>query len=492
MRIFTALILCLVTAGFSSAAVIPVEPGIGKISAANATASSGDILELADGVYWESTTINTIEGNLTIRGATNAQAIIYGPTEAKGDLIHIKGNLWLENLVLVGSDSSFHGIVNYHGGVATEGEELTTEKNNLYLNNCISLIFDQSHIEQPNDLTLLSDNLYHPYDTLRVTNCLFYGADITNSRAIKIRARQVRYVEVLNSTMYSLGEDGLEVDGGYVGSGSSPGAGSDLQYVTTIADHLTIFNTYNNCPEQQIGRGGDGIHFEWSNRKQSITNTIAFRTGRFWFKGKRGESELTAASYCIGDSANVSGDYNPPTVYYWTMKKGDGCREGNPYFNDHWNGDFSLNLSLSDAIGGADDGSNMGDPHWDDPSTYWPKKDELHTIIEKAKTAYGTSVEKRSPSVVEHFKLYQNHPNPFNPSTTISYSLSKPEFVTLTIFSITGQKVRTLADNVKGAGTHSVLWDGFNEDGKLMSSGIYFCVLKSASMVETKKMQLIR
>jgi hypothetical protein len=492
MRIFTALILCLVTVGLSSAAVISIEPGLDKISAAMTAATSGDILVLAEGVYWETATLNTIEGDLTIRGAVGAQAIIYGPTQVGGDLIHIMGNLWLENLVLIGADSSVNGIVNYHGGVDTDGGEFTAVKNNLYVNNCISMIFDQTHIEQVADNTLFSDGKYHPYDTLRVTNCLFYGADITNSRGINVEQRQARQIEVRNSTLWSLGQDALEVEGAYIGSASDPGAGSDLQYLTTIADHLTIFNTYNNCPEQQIGRGGDGIHYEWSNRKQSITNTIAFRTGRFCFKGKRGESELTAASYCIGDSANVSGDYNPPTVYYWTMKRGDGCREGNPYFNDHWNGDFSLNLSLSDAIGGADDGSNMGDPHWDDPSTYWPKKDELHAIIEKAKTAYGTGVEEHSPGVVERFELHQNHPNPFNPSTTISYSLAKPELVTLTIYSITGQKVRTLADDVKGAGTHSVLWDGFNEDGKLMSSGVYFYVLKSASMVETKKMLLIR
>ncbi|HEX9972120.1 MAG TPA: FlgD immunoglobulin-like domain containing protein [bacterium] len=501
MRIFFILILGLVSAGFALAGVIQVEPGIDKISTAMTNANPGDTLLLAEGVYWETKTLNTIDGNLTIRGIDEAEVILYGPIVAEGDFIHVFGNLWLENLILVGSNKSRIGIINYHGGVETSGGEFTAEKNNLYINNCMSLVFVRDHIgqhagsiwgEEPWEFPL-ADNKWHPYDTLRVTNCLFYGADISNNRAIFIGQRQARYIEVRSCTMWSLGQDGLEVNGAIVGDDvDNPQPGSDLLYVTTIADHLTIFNTYNKCPDQSIGRGGDGIHYEWSNRNQSMTNTIAFRTGRFCFKGKRGESELTAASYCMGDSANVSGDYNPPTIYYWTMKKGDGSREGNPYFNDPWNGDFSLNTSLSDAIGGADDGSNMGDPHWDDPSTYWPKKDDLHAIIEKAKTAYGTGVEKHSPGVVKHFELYQNYPNPFNPHTIISYSLEEPAFVTLTIYNISGQQVRILVNEVKGAGSHSVLWDGSNDDGQMMSNGVYLYKLKSDSRAEVRKMLFIK
>lgn len=492
MKIFITLILCLVAAGLVSAGVIPVEPGTDKISAAMVSATAGDILELAEGVYWETKTLNTIVGDLTIRGAEDAEVIVYGPTEVEGDLIHPYGNLWLENLILVGSDKSENGITNYYGGVDTDGGEFTADKNNIYISNCIFLVFVKNHILQPEYNTDYSDNKWHPIDTLRIIDCLFYGAEVTNKRAIKIYQRQARYIEVRHSTFWSLGQDALDVYGGFVGDDAeSPGPGSELQYLTTIADHLTIFNTYNNCPEQKIGRGGDGIHYEWSNRKQSMTNCIAFRTGRFCFKGKRGEPELTVASYCMGDSANVSGDYDPPTVFYWTMTKGPGCWEVNPYFNDHWNGDFSLNPDLSDAIGTAEDGSNLGDPHWDDPSTHWPHKEELHALIEKAKTAYGTGVEER-PTVVKRFQLYQNYPNPFNPSTKINYSLAKPGLVTLTIYSVTGQQVRTLVNEVKNAGFYSVIWDSLDDQGQSMSSGVYVYILKSGSMVEAKKMLFIK
>jgi hypothetical protein len=494
-KFYTMLFLCLFVVGIVSAQnVISVSPGTDQVSAAMATATAGDILELSEGIFIETNAVNTINGDLTIRGADGAEVIVYGPTDASGNLIHVYGNLWLENLILVGSDSSVYGIVNYFGGVETDGGELTAEKNNIYINKCLFLVFNQTHINQSASTSLFSDGKWHPIDTLRVENCLFYGADITNDRAINMDQRQVRYIEVRNSTLWSLGMDALQVEGGYVGtSASSPGAGSDLQYVTAIADHLTIFNTYNSSPEQGIGRGGDGIHFEWTNRKQSMTNTIVFRAGRFCFKGKRGEPTMTIASYCMGDSANVSGDYSPPTVYYWTMTKGPGCREDNPFFNDHWNGDFSLNPLLSDAIGGSKDGSNMGDLHWDSPTTHWPKKAALEAIIAKVRDiGSGTGINNHTSTLLNHFALHQNYPNPFNPVTNISYSLIKPSHVNLDVISITGEKVRTLVNEMKSVGLHTITWDGTNDMALTVPAGIYFYRARTGSTVKVKKMMFIK
>jgi hypothetical protein len=495
------LILCVAVIGSVSAQnVISVNPGTDQVSAAMATASAGDILELSEGVFTETNTLNTINGDLTIRGADGAEVILYGPTENAGNLIHVYGNLWLLNLILVGSDSSKIGIVNYHGGVEIAGDEFTAEKNNLYINNCMFLVFVKEHIGQHAGSTWgedpweypLDDNKWHPYDTLRVTDCLFYGADITNNRGIFIGQRQARYIEIRRCTIWSFGTDAIEVYGAYVGDDvDNPGSGSDLQYLTTIADHLTIFNTYNNCPEQAIGRGGEGIHYEWANRNQSMTNTIVFRSGRFCFKGKRGESDLTVASYCMGDSANLAGGYSPPTVFYWMMAKGPGCREDNPHFNDHWNGDFSLNPLLSDAIGSADDGSNMGDPHWDKPATHWPKKAELEAIITKANPS-GSGIRDSSPDIVENFILDQNYPNPFNPRTEISYSIESTGNVIIEIYSSIGQHLKTLVNEVIPVGSYSVIWNGLDEYGYSVPSGIYLYRLIFNSKIVTKKMLFIK
>jgi hypothetical protein len=91
------------------------------------------------------------------------------------------------------------------------------------------------------------------------------------------------------------------------------------------------------------------------------------------------------------------------------------------------------------------------------------------------------------------FSLSNNYPNPFNPETKIQYTVgSKQTPIRLTIYNVLGQKVTTLADEPKRAGTHHVIWDGKNDEGKEVASGIYFYQLKAGGFTETKKMLLLK
>ena len=78
-------------------------------------------------------------------------------------------------------------------------------------------------------------------------------------------------------------------------------------------------------------------------------------------------------------------------------------------------------------------------------------------------------------------KLMQNYPNPFNPTTTIDFSLIADSFVSLTIYNVRGQKVKTLVSDELQTGYHSMIWNGTNESGKSVSSGIYFSNFDSKS-----------
>ena len=96
-------------------------------------------------------------------------------------------------------------------------------------------------------------------------------------------------------------------------------------------------------------------------------------------------------------------------------------------------------------------------------------------------------------------KLGSNYPNPFNPSgagrspsTTISYYLKNNSFTTLEIYNMLGQKVKTLVNKAVEAGDHYVVWNGLDETGKTVSSGIYFYQLKADKKTEIKKMILLR
>jgi hypothetical protein len=88
--------------------------------------------------------------------------------------------------------------------------------------------------------------------------------------------------------------------------------------------------------------------------------------------------------------------------------------------------------------------------------------------------------------------LLTNYPNPFNPQTTIAYQLKSPGNVKLAIYNTKGQLVKELLHENQTAGPHSVFWDGRDNLGKKVSSGILFYKLNVGSYSQTKKMILLK
>jgi hypothetical protein len=107
----------------------------------------------------------------------------------------------------------------------------------------------------------------------------------------------------------------------------------------------------------------------------------------------------------------------------------------------------------------------------------------------------ATSVEEEEDQTSQRpteFVLSQNYPNPFNPETQIEYTLQSPAQVTLQIYNLLGQKVKTLVNEQKPAGSYRIFWDGKNEAGKAVASGIYFYGLKANGVSQTKRMVLLK
>jgi len=88
--------------------------------------------------------------------------------------------------------------------------------------------------------------------------------------------------------------------------------------------------------------------------------------------------------------------------------------------------------------------------------------------------------------------LRSNFPNPFNPSTTISFLLPKDASCILEVYNIRGQKVKTLINETRFAGNHSVVWTGLDDNGKPVSSGLYFYRLTTPNSFQTNKMLLLK
>lgn len=90
------------------------------------------------------------------------------------------------------------------------------------------------------------------------------------------------------------------------------------------------------------------------------------------------------------------------------------------------------------------------------------------------------------------FALKQNYPNPFNPNTDVQFDVPRNCHVNIAVYNVLGHKVRNLIDKELAAGTYVATWDGKNEAGKSVSSGIYFYRMNAEEFVATKKMMLLK
>ncbi len=107
----------------------------------------------------------------------------------------------------------------------------------------------------------------------------------------------------------------------------------------------------------------------------------------------------------------------------------------------------------------------------------------------KALTITGLNDDITAP---KKFFLSQNYPNPFNPSTTISYGLAVDSEVRIVVFNIMGQKVKNLVDQRQAAGYKQVVWDGKDESGRKVATGLYFYKIETANFTKTNKMLLLK
>ncbi len=165
---------------------------------------------------------------------------------------------------------------------------------------------------------------------------------------------------------------------------------------------------------------------------------------------------------------------------------------------------------------------NLGNLKTADGAVYeWKNGDDLRisAVFGSASTSFRTLVTGQSPQNVvrisdtdgaasqdkdqvarvnlpKAFALGQNYPNPFNPSTTIAYDIPDDQAssvqVSLKVYNVRGQVVKTLVNTAKDAGHYVVQWDGTNENGETISSGVYFYRIKAGDFVTTRKMVLLK
>ncbi|UCC78615.1 MAG: T9SS type A sorting domain-containing protein [Candidatus Zixiibacteriota bacterium] len=162
----------------------------------------------------------------------------------------------------------------------------------------------------------------------------------------------------------------------------------------------------------------------------------------------------------------------------------DGNIDSDPLFSDPLNGNFRLSQNSPCIDSGNPDTSGMYLPEFDldgNPRIYNGRIDmgvyEWPGVLDLTDDLY----------LAYDFKLTQNYPNPFNATTTIGFMISESQFVKLTVYDLLGRQVKTLLEEYRQAGVHSVTFDASH-----LSSGVYFYRLQAGNMIETRRMVLLK
>jgi hypothetical protein len=188
-------------------------------------------------------------------------------------------------------------------------------------------------------------------------------------------------------------------------------------------------------------------------------------------------------------------DRQPPLPFLTSV---DTDPDGNVYVTDEFHHDILiLNSDLNLLTTFGERGYEPGE--FDYPEDIYIDGYEMQ-VCERYADSSGIqsfsiipgSPKREAPPLPGKFSLAQNYPNPFNSNTTIRFELPEPADVEIVIYDILGRKVITLDSEKMSAGTHSRIWNGRNQLGQTVSSGVYFYRLAAGRNVAVKKLLLLK
>ncbi len=160
--------------------------------------------------------------------------------------------------------------------------------------------------------------------------------------------------------------------------------------------------------------------------------------------------------------------------------------------------EFKFGIGGGDNEGGEGGFGNNHVENIDDSETSFYLRSQIGSINPLYYDAWDydkqepTAIANRTQNLPKAYKLEQNYPNPFNPVTRISYQLPKAGKVSLVIYNVLGQKVRTLFEGNANAGTHYHVWRGTDNLGNKVATGVYFYKLEANGFTSIKKMVLVK
>jgi hypothetical protein len=215
--------------------------------------------------------------------------------------------------------------------------------------------------------------------------------------------------------------------------------------------------------------------------------------------GATGEVKVLADLEVPVAGAQIQIGYDPEQLSFEAPRLSDWSDKFIAEYKDDKQGKLIVLLyNLANDPISPGEGNMLSLPVTVSPNIMNKIKLEIDEILLADENAVKIPVDDGKTSVPQAFELSQNYPNPFNPNTTIKYTLpsvgdgEETLSTTLKIYNILGEVVRTLVNEPKSAGVHYEVWDGKDDRGDQVASGIYFYRLKAGKFSETKKMVLLK
>jgi len=245
-----------------------------------------------------------------------------------------------------------------------------------------------------------------------------------------------------------------------------------------------VGNVYVTGVIYDSGTFDDYATMKYNSVGDSLWARIYVGPGNWWDMAKAIKVDDSGNVYVTGYSYGGSGtDYDFATIKYFPNGDTAWVRRYNGPAN---NSDQAFAIVVDDSSNVYVTGTSQGDLTSMDYAT-------IKYVKKPSDVGNDTQISQKP----FEFSLSQNYPNPFNPSTTIKFKIQSSRFkvpipTTLKIYDVLGEKVRTLVDEPKLAGDYSVAWDGKNDNGEQLASGVYFYQLIVGGYTSAKKMVLLK
>lgn len=432
-----------------------VPPGEGTLSAAISEAQDGDVLELvAGGEYTESafSKLGTVvDKSLTIRVDGDQKAIV---RMLKSDLTADSTGVFFRmgdqsSLILNGLELDGNSKIKYLVSFYMPVENTPTEIKKIQIEDCYvhDITGDVIHGEKSSGI-----QGYVVFDSTIINNSVFHRT----GPVVHYKQAGSDFISLTNSTIADVSSYGFRA----CGCDASEGSALPDHTPEVVIDHTTWYNI-GTTDKREIILGEKGPLY----RPWTITNSIFVKQcssgGKKTFINIK--DNTTSNESCMGTITNIC-FWKIDKIAFYMHTVRDTIRM-DPQFADTNNYDFTLPVG-SPLLTFGTDGKPIGDPRWG--TNYVALKPVVENVPEK-------------------FGLASIYPNPFNPTTTISFRLPENGFATLAIYDLRGNLISQIVNEYLIAGEYRFAFDGSH-----LQSGIYLCRLTAGQLTNTRKMVLLK